>query len=116
MARTPLLIALRRALRIAQIARHSGREPSEIRQRDDERAVSRRDFLAAGAAAAAASAAVSLSGSARLLAAAPDRLRGREHERVIVIGAGIRRKNQTIPVAETDQPAPTSAGHRGENE
>ena len=35
---------------------------------------------------------------------------------VIVIEPRIRRKKQTIPVAETDQPAPTSAGHRGENE
>jgi flagellar biosynthesis/type III secretory pathway M-ring protein FliF/YscJ len=35
---------------------------------------------------------------------------------VIVIEPRIRRKKQTIPVAETDQAAPTTAGHRGENE
>ena len=30
---------------------------------------------------------------------------------VIVIEPRVRRKKQTIPVAETDQPAPTTAGH-----
>jgi hypothetical protein len=30
---------------------------------------------------------------------------------VIVIEPRIRRKKQTIPVTETDQPAPTTAGH-----
>ncbi len=80
MARTPLLSALQRSLRIARRSLGSGREASEIEARDAARVRSRRDFLAAGAAAAAS---VSLSRCASL---APTSRRG---ERVIVIGAGI---------------------------
>jgi monoamine oxidase len=80
MARTPLLSALQRSLRIARRSLRSGREPAEIEARDAERVRSRRDFLAAGAAAAVS---VSLSRCASL---APTSRRG---ERVIVIGAGI---------------------------
>jgi monoamine oxidase len=80
MARTPLLSALQRSLRLARRSLRSGREPGEIEARDVERVRSRRDFLAAGAAAAVS---VSLS---RCASVAPASRRG---ERVVVIGAGI---------------------------
>jgi monoamine oxidase len=95
MARTPLLTALQRSLRMARWSLQTGRAPAEAWEREDERAaarrvagprdigprdISRRDFLAAGGAAAVT---MSLRGVAR--AAAPARGRGR----VIVIGAGI---------------------------
>jgi monoamine oxidase len=93
MARTPLLSALQRSLRIARFSLATGRTPAEIRQRADERAaerrrekaagpdITRRDFLAGGAAAA-----VSVSLRGLVPAAAP---MARPPVRVIVVGAGI---------------------------
>ena len=93
MARTPLLSALQRSLRIARCSLATGRTPAEIRQRGEERAaerhraraagrdVTRRDFLAGGAAAA-----VSVSLRGLVPPAAPI---ARPPARVIVVGAGI---------------------------
>ena len=93
MARTPLLSALQRSLRIARCSLATGRTPAEIRQRGEERAaerhraraagrdVTRRDFLAGGAAAA-----VSVSLRGLVPPAAP---MARPPARVIVVGAGI---------------------------
>jgi len=91
MARTPLLSALQRSLRIARLSSRSGRDPAEIRQREVERAAgrrdfSRRDFLAAGAAAAVS---MSLGRGARVRAAPLERAGPRGPAHVIVIGAGI---------------------------
>jgi len=109
MARTPLLSALQRSLRIARCSLATGRTPAEIRQRGEERAaerhraraagpdaeraagrdaevaagrdITRRDFLAGGAAAA-----VSVSLRGLVPAAAPI---APPPVRVIVVGAGI---------------------------
>ena len=80
MARTPLLSALQRSLRLARRSLGSGSEPSEIAARDAEKVRSRRDFLAAGAAAALS---VSFSRCASLPPAS------RRGERVVIVGAGI---------------------------
>lgn len=82
MPRTPLFALVRRSLRLAQSALHTGHEPAEAVQRWHEARASRRAFLQASSAAAAGvalGACAARKQAVRLLSAEP----------VVVVGAGI---------------------------
>ena len=82
MPRTPLFALVRRSLRLAQSALHTGQGPAEVVQRHREAQATRRSFLQASSAAAGG---VALAGCAARRSARP--LPGADP--VVVVGAGI---------------------------